>query len=115
MATLATLWLITTASPTRRLQSPRLVPPRGDQAYVRIASKTGHKFKSLDRRIILRGLPQLVAIDDCALSPRYVVEDAALDKRVYARVAEQDQRSTIIVAARIAHDLPSLREQLVDR
>src|SRR5262249_61863521 len=44
-----------------------------------------------------------------------VVEDAALDKRVYARVAEQDQRCTIIIAARIARDLPSLREQLVDR
>src|SRR6516164_1594342 len=60
-------------------------------------------------------LPQLVAIDDCALSARHVVEDAALDKRVYARVAEQDQRCTIIIAARIARDLPSLREQLVDR
>ena len=40
------------------------------------------------------------AIDDCALSARQVVEDAALDERVYARVAEQDQRGTIIVAAR---------------
>jgi hypothetical protein len=30
-------------------------------------------------------LPQLVAIDDCARSARHVVEDAALDKRVYAR------------------------------
>jgi hypothetical protein len=43
-----------------------------------------------------------------------IVEDAALDKRVYARVAEQDQRRTIIITARIARDLPSLRE-LVDR
>src|SRR5262249_25746284 len=60
-------------------------------------------------------LPQLVAIDDCALSARHVVEDAALDKHVYARVAEQDQRCTIIIAARIARDLPSLREQLFDR
>src|SRR5215471_15277504 len=60
-------------------------------------------------------LPQLVAIDDCAMSARHVVEDAALDKRVYARVAEQDQRCTIIIAARIARDLPSLREQLIDR
>ena len=49
------------------------------------------------------------------MSARHVVEDAALDKRVYARVAEQDQRCTIIIAARIARDLPSLREQLVDR
>src|SRR6516164_8628556 len=60
-------------------------------------------------------LPQLVAIDDCALSARHVVEDAALDKHVYARVAEQDQRCTIIIAALIARDLPSLREQLVNR
>ena len=45
-------------------------------------------------------LPQLVAIDDCARSARHIEEDAALDKRVYARVAEQDQRGTIIVAAR---------------
>src|SRR6516225_9526823 len=60
-------------------------------------------------------LPQLVAIHDRAMSARHVVEDAALDKRVYARVAEQDQRCTIIIAARIARDLPSLREQLVNR
>jgi hypothetical protein len=60
-------------------------------------------------------LPQLVAIDDCARNARHIVEDAALDKRVYARVAEQDQRRTIIITARIARDLPSLREQLVDR
>jgi hypothetical protein len=60
-------------------------------------------------------LPQLVAIDDCALIARHIVEDAALDKRVYARVTEQDQRRTIIITARIARDLPSLREQLVDR
>src|SRR5262249_16949851 len=56
-------------------------------------------------------LPQLVAIDDCALSARHVVEDAALDKRVYARVAEQDQRCTIILAAPLPPDLPSLGEQ----
>src|SRR5262249_22794577 len=36
-------------------------------------------------------LPQLVA-DDSARSARHIVEDAALDKRVYARVAEQDQQ-----------------------
>ena len=60
-------------------------------------------------------LPQLVAIDDCAWNARHVVEDAALDKRVYARVAEQDKRCTIIIAACIARDLPSLREQMVDR
>jgi hypothetical protein len=60
-------------------------------------------------------LPQHVAIDDCARIARHIVEDAALDKRVYARVAEQDQRRTIIITARIARDLPSLREQLVDR
>ena len=60
-------------------------------------------------------LPQLVAIDDRARNARHVVEDAALDKRVYARVAEQDQRCAIIIAARITRDLPSLREQLVDR
>jgi hypothetical protein len=63
----------------------------------------------------LAPLSQLVAIDDCARSARHIVEDAALDKRVYARVAEQDQRRTIIITARIARDLPSLREQLVDR
>ena len=40
------------------------------------------------------------ARSNCALSARQVVEDAALDERVYARVAEQDQRGTIIVAAR---------------
>jgi hypothetical protein len=60
-------------------------------------------------------LPQLVAIDDRARSARHVVEDAAPDKRVYTRVAEQDQRCTIIIAARIARELLSLREQLVDR
>src|SRR5262249_32039523 len=67
------------------------------------------------RRTYPPALPQLVAIDDCALSARHVVEDAALDKRVFARVAEQDQRRTIVIAARIARDLPSLREQLLDR
>src|SRR5262245_27381502 len=41
MATLATSWLITTASPTRRLRSPPLLPPRGDQAYVRFTPKSG--------------------------------------------------------------------------
>jgi len=56
-----------------------------------------------------RALLQLVAIDDCARIARHVVEDAALDKRVYAGVTEQDQRRTIIIAARIARDLPSLR------
>src|SRR6516162_1199440 len=70
---------------------------------------------ALSREEYPPALPQLVAIDDCAMSARHVVEDAALDKRVYARVAEQDQRCTIIIAARIARDLPSLREQLVDR
>ena len=60
-------------------------------------------------------LPQLVAIDDCARIARHIEEDATLDKRVYARVAEQDQRRTIIITARIACDLPSLREQLFDR
>src|SRR5262249_49802374 len=70
---------------------------------------------ALSREEYPPALPQLVAIDDCAMSARHVVEDAALDKRVYARVAEQDQRCTIIIAARIARDLPSLRGQLVDR
>src|SRR6516225_6398537 len=70
---------------------------------------------ALSREEYPPALPQLVAIDDCALSARHIVEDAALDKRVYAQVAEQDQRCTIIIAARIARDLPSLREQLVDR
>jgi hypothetical protein len=60
-------------------------------------------------------LPQLVTIDDCARSARHIVEGAALDKRVYARVTEQDQRRTIVKAARISGDLPSLREQLFDR
>src|SRR5215470_4588295 len=62
-----------------------------------------------------RALLQLVAIDDCTRIARHIVEDAALDKRVYAGVTEQDQRRTIIIAARIARDFPSLREQLVDR
>jgi hypothetical protein len=72
---------------------------------------------NLFTRVLPNGgaLLQLVAIDDCALNARHVVEDAALDERVYARVAEQDQRGTIIIAARIPRDLPSLREQLVDR
>src|SRR5205814_1038928 len=52
-------------------------------------------------------LPQLVAIDYCAGITRHIVEDAALNKRVYARVAEQHQRRTIIIATRIARDLPS--------
>src|SRR5262249_6199073 len=33
-------------------------------------------------------LPQLVAIDDRARRARHIVEDAALDKRVFARVAD---------------------------
>ena len=53
---------------------------------------------ALSREEYPPALPQLVAIDDCALSARHVVEDAALDKRVYAQVAEQDQRCTIIIA-----------------
>jgi hypothetical protein len=67
-----------------------------------------------DIRAECLGLPQLVAIDDCALSARHVIENAALDKRVYPGVAEWDQRRTIVIAARIARDLPSLREQLVE-
>src|SRR5262249_9569926 len=58
-------------------------------------------------------LPQFVAIDDCARIARHIEEDAALDKRVYAGVTKQDQRRTIIIAARIARDFPSLREQLL--
>lgn len=49
---------------------------------------------------LIAGLTSARSNDDCALSARHVVEDAALDERVYARVAEQDQRGTIIVAAR---------------
>ncbi len=52
MATLATSWLITTASPTRRLRSPRLVPLRGDQAYVRTAP---HKQTSTDATGMFEG------------------------------------------------------------
>jgi hypothetical protein len=52
---------------------------------------------ALSREEYPPALPQLVAIDDCAMSARHVVEDAALDKRVYPRVAEQDQRCTIII------------------
>jgi hypothetical protein len=54
---------------------------------------------ALSREEYPPALPQLVAIDDCALSARHVVEDAALDKRVYARVAEQDQRPYVIGAS----------------
>ena len=43
---------------------------------------------ALSREEYPPALPQLVAIDDCALSARHVVEDTALDKHVYARVAE---------------------------
>jgi hypothetical protein len=60
-------------------------------------------------------LSQFVAIDGSARSACHVVKDAALDKLFFARVAEEDQRCTIIIAARIARDFPSLREQLVDR
>jgi hypothetical protein len=83
----------------RARQSRRLVP------RLTRAAESGEEFP----------LPQLVAIDDGARNARHIVEDAALDKRVCARVAEQDQRRTIIITARIARDLPSLREQLVDR
>src|SRR6516162_9262843 len=38
----------------------------------------------------------------------HVVENAALDKRVYARFAEEDERCPIIIAAGIARDLPQL-------
>src|ERR1700722_17778839 len=74
------------------------------------ASKILYEVGRRPARMVLL---QLVAIDDRALSARYVVKDATLDKRVYSRVAEQDQRGTIIIAARIARDLPPLREQLV--
>ena len=92
-------------------------------AIIGLAWEIKHRAQRMEARrdnLFTRVLPsgallQLVAIDDRALSARHVVEDAALDKRVYARVAEQDQRCTIIIAVRIARDLPSLREQLVDR
>ena len=58
---------------------------------------------------------ELVAIDDRARIARHVVKNAALDERVHARVAEQDERRAIVVAARVARDLPPLREQLADR
>jgi hypothetical protein len=58
-----------------------------------------------DRPAYPLALPQLVAIDDRARNARHVVDDAALNKRVYARVAEQDQRCAIIIAARITRDL----------
>jgi hypothetical protein len=62
-----------------------------------------------------RSSSQLVAIDDRARIARHVVENAALDKRIHALVAEQNERGAVVVAARIAGDLPPLREQLVDR
>src|SRR5262245_51186641 len=52
MATLATSWLITMASPTRRLRSPRLVPPRGDQAYVRFTPASGQIADTWDVRFV---------------------------------------------------------------
>ena len=58
---------------------------------------------------------ELVAIDDRARIARHIVENAALDKRIHARVAEQHERGAIVVAARIAGDLPALHEQLIDR
>ena len=69
------------------------------------ASKIPYEVGRRPARMVLL---QLVAIDDRALSARYVVKDATLDKRVYSRMAEQDQRGTIIIAARIARDLPPL-------
>ena len=38
---------------------------------------------ALSREEYPPALPQLVAIDDCAMSARHVVKDAALDKRVH--------------------------------
>ena len=41
-------------------------------------------------------LPQLVAIDDCALSARHVVEDAALDKHVYFEAENAQLRGSVV-------------------
>jgi hypothetical protein len=43
--------------------------------------------------------PELVAIDDRARAARHVVENAALDKRIHARMAEQNERRPVVVAA----------------
>jgi hypothetical protein len=59
--------------------------------------------------------PQLVAIDDRARIARHIVENATLDQRVHARMAKQDQRRAVVVAACLARDLPPLSEQLADR
>ena len=45
---------------------------------------------------------------------RHVVEHPALDQRIHARVANQHERGAVVVAARVARDLPPLREQLLD-
>ena len=60
-------------------------------------------------------LSQLVAIDNCARIACYVVEDAALDKPVFARVAEGVSDVRLSSPALVARDFPSLREQLLDR
>jgi hypothetical protein len=80
-------------------------PPSGDRF------RSGNEAETRPRV----GSPQLIAIDDRARIARHVIENAALDERVHSRVAEEDERGAIVVAARVTGDLPPLREQLIDR
>jgi hypothetical protein len=83
--------------PTDQLSNPRsgLRHQRILTAFVPDDSGSGSEnfFPDLpiQRKEVPLALPQLVAIDDCALSSCHVVQDATLDKRIYAGVAEQDQ------------------------
>jgi hypothetical protein len=58
--------------------------------------------------------PQLVAVHDGPRIARHVVQRTALHKCVDARFAEQDERSPIVIAARITGDFLALSEQLAD-
>jgi hypothetical protein len=58
--------------------------------------------------------PQRVAVHDGPRTARHVVQRAALHQCVDARFAEQDERSPIVIAARITGDLPALFEELAD-
>ena len=63
---------------------------RGSEGVAASPAAAGRSCRGLPRRLFPGSreeyppaLPQLVAIDDCAMSARHVVKDAALDKRVH--------------------------------
>ena len=61
----------------------RFVPIATRRAAAKSTAIRSPRQAALSREECPPALPQLVAIDDCAMSARHVVKDAALDKRVH--------------------------------